>query len=33
MKPVFKDVLQVGVVVEDLDKTMKTYADKYGVGP
>jgi hypothetical protein len=33
VKPVFKDVLQVGVVVEDLDKTMKTYADKYGVGP
>ncbi|KKB44853.1 VOC family protein [Bacillus thermotolerans] len=33
MEPLFTEVLQVGVVVKDLDQTMKTYADKYGIGP
>lgn len=33
MQPVFTKVLQVGVVVKDLDRTMRTYADKYGIGP
>ncbi|MFB4166159.1 VOC family protein [Alteribacillus sp. JSM 102045] len=33
MKPIFTKVLQVGVVVKDLDQTMKVYADKYRIGP
>ncbi|WP_218775537.1 VOC family protein [Oceanobacillus senegalensis] len=32
-KPAFTNVLQVGVVVKDINKTLKTYADKYGIGP
>ncbi len=32
-KPLFTDVLQVAVVVEDLDEAVRTYADKYGIGP
>lgn len=32
-KPVFTKLLQIGIVVKDLDKTVKTYADKYGIGP
>lgn len=33
MKPVFTNLLQVGVVVKNLDETVKTYTDKYGIGP
>lgn len=32
MKPVFKKVLQVGVVVRDLDRAMKQY-ERLGIGP
>lgn len=32
-EPLFKDVLQVGVVVRDLEASMKTYVDEYGIGP
>src|SRR5262249_25163154 len=31
--PVFKGVLQVGVIVHDLDRAVHTYADEYGIGP
>ncbi|MFI6309843.1 VOC family protein [Nocardia fusca] len=31
--PVFKDTLQIGIVVRDLDRTMRTYIDDYGIGP
>jgi 4-hydroxyphenylpyruvate dioxygenase-like putative hemolysin len=33
MEPIFKNVLQVGLVVKDLKETMKTYVHKYGIGP
>jgi len=33
MKPLFKETTQIGVVVNDLDATMKTYVEKYGIGP
>jgi 4-hydroxyphenylpyruvate dioxygenase-like putative hemolysin len=33
VKPVFTNVLQVGMVVKDLDQAVKNYADKYGIGP
>jgi hypothetical protein len=32
-KPVFTKVVQIGIVVCDLDKTVSAYADKYGIGP
>jgi len=32
-KPIFKNVLQVAVVVRDLDEAVKKYADEYGIGP
>ena len=32
-KPIFKDVLQVAVVVKNLDEAVKKYADEYGIGP
>lgn len=32
-KPVFTNVLQVGVVVRDLDDAVRRYADVYGIGP
>lgn len=32
-KPVFKKVLQVGLVVKDLDKAVRTYWDDFGIGP
>ena len=32
-KPTFTNVLQVGMVVKDCYATMKTYSDKYGIGP
>ena len=31
--PVFKGVLQVGVIVRDLDGAVRRYADEYGIGP
>lgn len=33
MKPYFMETTQIGVVVRDLDKTMETYVQKYGIGP
>ena len=32
-EPVFTDVLQIGIICRDLDKTCKTYTEKYGLGP
>ncbi len=32
-KPIFKEVLQVGVVVKNLDEAMKKYWEEYGIGP
>ena len=32
-KPIFTEVLQVGLVVHDLEKTMQQYADIMGIGP
>ncbi|HHV83791.1 MAG TPA: glyoxalase [Tepidanaerobacter syntrophicus] len=32
-KPIFKNLLQVGIVVDDLDKYLKKYYDEYGIGP
>ncbi len=33
MKPIFKKVLQIGIAVKDINKTVRTYADEYGIGP
>jgi len=33
MKPVFKKVLQIAMVVKDCDEAVKIWADKYGIGP
>jgi catechol 2,3-dioxygenase-like lactoylglutathione lyase family enzyme len=32
-KPAFTGVLQVGLVVRDLDRAVRTYYDEYGIGP
>jgi hypothetical protein len=32
-EPVFNETLQLGVVVRDLEATMRRYVDDYGVGP
>lgn len=32
-KTVFKKILQVGIVVKDLEKAVKTYWDDFGIGP
>jgi methylmalonyl-CoA/ethylmalonyl-CoA epimerase len=32
-EPVFTETLQISVVVRDLDATMRTYVDEYGIGP
>jgi methylmalonyl-CoA/ethylmalonyl-CoA epimerase len=29
----FNGIFQIGIVVEDLDATVKVYSDKYGIGP
>lgn len=33
MKPFFSKVVQVGLVVRDLDATLQTYVERYGIGP
>ncbi|MHB8277959.1 MAG: VOC family protein, partial [Candidatus Humimicrobiaceae bacterium] len=33
MKTVFKSINNVGIVVKDVDKVVKNFADKYGLGP
>jgi len=32
-KPIFTKVLQVGIVVRDLEKSLKTYTEVFGIGP
>jgi hypothetical protein len=32
-EPVFTETLQISIVVHDLDATMKTYVEEYGIGP
>ena len=32
-QPVFTQIMQIGIVVRDLDATMKKYVDEYGIGP
>jgi len=32
-EPVFNETLQLGIVVRDLEATMRRYVDDYGVGP
>lgn len=31
--PAFTQTMQIGIVVRDLDATMRKYADEYGIGP
>jgi Glyoxalase/Bleomycin resistance protein/Dioxygenase superfamily len=31
--PVFTETVQIGIVVRDLDATMRKYVDDYGIGP
>jgi methylmalonyl-CoA/ethylmalonyl-CoA epimerase len=32
-EPVFNETLQLGIVVRDLEATVRRYADDYGIGP
>ena len=32
-EPVFTETMQISIVVRDLDATMKTYVEEYGIGP
>lgn len=32
-KPLYTQVLQIGMVVRDCEKTAEVYAEKYGIGP
>ena len=32
-EPVFTETLQISMVVRDLEATMRTYVDEYGIGP
>jgi Glyoxalase/Bleomycin resistance protein/Dioxygenase superfamily len=32
-EPAFTETLQIGIVVRDLDETMRRYADDFGIGP
>lgn len=32
-EPVFTETLQISIVVHDLEETMRTYVDEYGIGP
>jgi methylmalonyl-CoA/ethylmalonyl-CoA epimerase len=32
-EPVFTDTIQIALVVRDLEATMRTYVDEYGIGP
>jgi methylmalonyl-CoA/ethylmalonyl-CoA epimerase len=32
-EPVFTETLQIGIVVRDLDETLRRYVDDYGIGP
>ena len=33
MKPIFKNITEVGIVVKSVSETIRTYVDKYGIGP
>jgi methylmalonyl-CoA/ethylmalonyl-CoA epimerase len=33
LDPVFTQTMQIGIVVRDLDATMRKYVDDYGIGP
>jgi len=32
-EPCFTQTVQIGIVVRDLDATMRNYVDEYGIGP
>jgi methylmalonyl-CoA/ethylmalonyl-CoA epimerase len=32
-KPVFTETMQISIVVRDLERTLRTYVDEYGIGP
>jgi hypothetical protein len=32
-EPVFNETLQLGIVVRDLEATMRRYVDDFGIGP
>src|SRR4051812_7909352 len=32
-EPLFTETMQISIVVRDLDATLKTYVDEYGIGP
>ena len=32
-EPCFNDTVQIGIVVRDLEATMRRYVDEYGIGP
>jgi hypothetical protein len=32
-QPAFTETLQIGIVVRDLEATMRRYVDDYGIGP
>src|SRR5262249_11380112 len=32
-EPIFNDVLQIAIVVRDVDASVRTYEDDYGIGP
>jgi methylmalonyl-CoA/ethylmalonyl-CoA epimerase len=32
-EPVFTETMQISIVVHDIDATMKTYVEEYGIGP
>jgi methylmalonyl-CoA/ethylmalonyl-CoA epimerase len=33
LEPAFTDTVQIGIVVRDLDATLRRYVDEYGIGP
>jgi hypothetical protein len=32
-EPVFTEIMQIGIVVRDLEATVRRYVDDYGIGP
>lgn len=32
-EPLFTETMQISIVVRDMDATLKTYVDEYGIGP
>ncbi len=33
IKPIFKSIDSIGIVVKDIDETVKNYVDSFGIGP